>query len=221
MRPVSTLKNYFIAGLVVVAPFVVTAIALEILSGWVLRFVNPVVREANLTSVTANVQLLAQILAAIIIAIFVILLGAMARWSVGRRLFGTADRAVNLIPLAGVIYHAVKGVANSMAGGGTDFDRVVLVEFPAGDVYSIGLVTSRTPQAASPFTDGPAFNVYMPGSPNPTAGRVLLVPEERLIEVDMTVREGLGLVVTTGATGEEAEKRLPEGVPDQIRPPET
>lgn len=220
MRPLDWIKNSFIAGLLVVAPLLVTVVALQILSRWVLRVVNPVVRETRLVSLMANVELLAQIVVGVAIALLIILLGAMANWSVGRRVFGTADRAVNLIPLAGAIYGAVRGVADSMAGGGTDFDRVVLVEFPADDVYQIGLVTSRTPTvAAKPFTEGDAFNVYVPGSPNPTAGRLLLVPQERLIEVDLSVREGLAIVVTTGASDEEEE--LPEALPAEIEAAET
>jgi uncharacterized membrane protein len=217
---VDTVKNNFIAGLIVVAPFVVTVIALEILSGWVLRIVDPVVRETGLVTWTGNVELLAQSMAAIAIALLIVVLGTMANWSVGRRLFGTADRAVNLIPLAGVIYGAVRGIANSMAGGGSDFERVVLVEYPAGDVYSIGFVTSETPSPAKPFTDGPAYNVYLPGSPNPTAGRLLLIPEDRVIDSDLSVREGLSLLVTTGATGDEAAERLPVDVPNQMHIPE-
>ncbi|MFB6111908.1 MAG: DUF502 domain-containing protein [Halobacteriaceae archaeon] len=221
MRPIAAFKNSFIAGLFIAAPFVITVLALEILSGWLLRFVDPVVASAGLRSLTGNVTLLAQILAAAGIAIFIALLGALAQWSIGRRIFGTADRAVNLIPLAGGIYSAVKGMANSMAGGGGDYDRVVLVEYPADDVYSLGFVTSRTPDVAKPFTEGPAYNVYLPGSPNPTAGRVLLVPEDRLIDVGMTVREGLGLIVTTGATGEDAAERLPNDLPREVVPEES
>lgn len=212
MSILSRFQNSFIAGLIVAAPFVVTAIALEILSGWILRFVNPVVRETGLVRLTANIELLAQVVAALLIAAFIAFLGALTRWSVGRRLFGTADRAVNIIPLAGVIYSAVKGMANSMVSGGGDFDRVVLLEYPRDGVYSIGLVTSRTPEAARPFTDGPAYNIYLPGSPNPTAGRFLIVPESALIELDMSVREGIGLLVTTGVTGEDQAKELPDGV---------
>lgn len=217
MNVFDSVKNSFIAGLIVVAPFVVTLVALQILSGWVLRIVNPIVRETRLVSLTANVELLAQIVAAIGIAIVLVLLGAMANWSVGRRVFGTADRAVNLIPLAGAIYGAVRGVADSMAGGGTDFDRVVLVEFPAEDVYQIGFVTSRTPvRAREPITDGDAYNVYVPGSPNPTAGRLLLIPEEQLIDVDLSVREGLAIVVTTGASGDDADVELPDAFPTEL-----
>jgi uncharacterized membrane protein len=217
MKLVDWAKNSFIAGLVVLAPLIITILALQILSRWILRLVNPVVRETRLISLLANVELLAQIVAGVAIALVVVLLGAMANWSVGRRLFGTADRAVNLIPLAGAIYGAVRGVANSMAGGGTDFERVVLVEFPADDVYQIGFVTSRTPvRAAQPITDGDAYNVYVPGSPNPTAGRLLLIPEEQLIEVDLSVREGLSIVVTTGASSENGTDQLPDALPTEI-----
>lgn len=217
MNFVDWIKNSFVAGLIVVAPFIVTIVAVQILSGWILRIVNPIVRETRLVSLTGNVELLAQIVGVIAIAIVMVALGAMANWSVGRRLFGSADRAVNLIPLVGAIYGAVRGVADSMAGGGTDFDRVVLVEFPAEDVYQIGFVTSRTPvRAATRFTDGDAYNVYVPGSPNPTAGRLLLIPEDQLLEVDLSVREGLAIVVTTGASGDEPDAHLPDALPTDI-----
>jgi len=211
MRPIASFRNNFVAGLLLVAPFVITAIILEILSGWTLRFVNPVVQNTRLTQYTANVTLLAQLLGAIIIALTIAVLGWLAQRSIGRRLFGTADRAVNLIPLVSVIYSSVRQMANSMVSGTTDFDRVVLLEYPRENLYSVGLVTSKTPHIARPDNeDGDIYNVYLPGSPNPTAGRLTLVPETELVDVDMTVRQGLSLIVTTGATSEDTD------VPEQV-----
>lgn len=212
MRVYPAFRNSFVAGLLVVAPFVVTAIVLEILSGWTLRFVNPVVQNTGLTKYTANVELLAQLLAAAMIVIGIALLGWLAQWSIGKRLFGTADRAVNLIPLVSVVYSSVRQMANSMVDSGSDFDRVVLLEYPRDDLYSVGLVTSKTPHIARPdHAAGDVYNVYLPGSPNPTAGRLSLVPESELIEVDMTVRQGLSLIVTTG-TSHSAEGEVPQAV---------
>lgn len=212
MRVFESFRKNFVAGLLVVAPFVVTVIILEVLSGWTLRFVNPVVQNTGLTEYTANVTLFAQIMAAVMIALAIAGLGWIAQWSIGKRLFGTADRAVNLIPLVSVVYSSVRQMANSMVDGGTDFDRVVLLEYPRDNLYSVGLVTSKTPHIARPaHEDGDVYNVYLPGSPNPTAGRLSLVPESELIEVDMSVRQGLSLIVTTGATAPE-DQHLPTDV---------
>lgn len=211
MRPIAAFKNSFVAGLIVVAPLVVTVIVLEILSGWTLRFVNPVVENTRLTDLTGNDRLLAQVLGAVLIAVTIAAFGWVAQWSVGKRLFGTADRAVNLIPLVSVIYGSVRQMANSMVSGGSDFDRVVLLEYPIENQYVVGLVTGETPSIARPsHVDGDIYNVYLPGSPNPTAGRLTLVPDAELIEVEMSVRQGLTLLVTTGATSDD------EAVPAEI-----
>lgn len=204
MRLTAALKRSFVAGLILLAPLVVTVYVLRVLAVWALTVVNPVVRGTRLTQYTANIELVAQGIAAFLIVSAVVALGAAARWSVGRRLFGQVGRVVNFVPLANVIYASVRQVASALVEPDAGYERVVLVEYPREDHYAIGFVTGDCPSAVETVTGEPAWSVFLPNSPNPTGGRLVLLSDDRLYEVDLSVRRALRLVVTTGMGAEEA-----------------
>lgn len=188
----------FVAGVLLIAPLAVTLYVLQLLAGWAIRLVNPVVRGTRLATYTANNELAAQVVAVVAILTLVTLLGAAAQWSVGRRLFGSVGRVVNFIPLVDTVYGSVRQVATALVERETRYDRVVLVEYPREGVFSLGLVTGESPDVVEPVTGEPVYNVFLPNSPNPTGGRLLVVPEGQVHEIDMNARQGLHMLVTTG-----------------------
>jgi uncharacterized membrane protein len=139
----------------------------------------------------------------VVIVAVVTLLGAAAQWSVGRRLFGSVGRVVNFIPLVDTVYGSVRQVATALVERENRYDTVVLVEYPREGVFSLGLVTGESPDAVETVAGGPAYNVFLPNSPNPTGGRLLVVPEGQVHEIDMSARRGLHMLVTTGMGAEE------------------
>ncbi|MFC6768181.1 DUF502 domain-containing protein [Natrinema soli] len=201
----SRIKSSFVAGLILVAPLAVTLYILRFLVNWSLQFVTPVVRAAGLAQYTRNVEVVAQLLAVVLIVAAVVVLGFLAQQSVGRHLFGNIGRLVNVIPLVSTIYGSVRQVADSLVERKTSYESVVLVEYPREGVYMIGLVTGESPRAVEDVAGQDAYNVFLPNSPNPTAGRLVLLPEEQVHEVDMSVRRGMRLIVTTGM-GDEREE---------------
>lgn len=209
MNVVGRFKQGFVAGLVLITPLVVTLYVLRILVNWSFQFVDPVVRSTRLVRYTANVEVIAQVLAAVGIVLAIALIGFLAQWRVGRRVFGGAGRMVNFIPLVNTIYTSTRQVANSLVDREPRYESVVLVEHPREGLYSIGLVTGESPESVESVTGGSALNVFLPNSPNPTAGRLVVVPEEQVHETDMSVRRGMRLIVTTGM-GERAE---PDALP--------
>ena len=210
MSPLDVVKRSFTAGLLLVAPLVVTLFVLQVLVDWSFRFLNPVVQGTRLTQYTGNVEAVAQVLAAVSIVAAVTLLGYLAQKSVGRHLFGSIGRVVNVIPLVSTVYLSVRQVANALVERTTAYEGVVLVEYPREGVYSIGLVTGESPAAVESVAGQPAYNVFLPNSPNPTAGRLVLLPEDQVHETDMSVREGMRLIVTTGVGTDEAAGAYPD-----------
>ena len=202
-------RRSFVAGLVLITPLVITLYVLRLLVVWSLGFINPIVRSTRLTTYTANIEIVAQVLAVVLIVGAITVLGLVARWNVGRQLFGNVGRVVNVVPLVNVIYASVRQVADSLVERTTDYESVVLVEYPREDVYSIGLVTGESPPSVAEFAGQAVYNVYLPNSPNPTAGRLVLLPEEQVHEIDMSVRHGMRLIVTTGIGSEEEQADLP------------
>ena len=207
-------KRSFVAGLILVAPLVVTVYVIRILTNWTIQFVNPLVEGTRLTNYTANNPLAAQTLAVVAVLAAIVVLGYLAQQSVGRQLFGNVGRIVNVIPLVNVIYGSVRQVANSLVDRDEAYESVVLVEYPRDGIYSIGLVTGDTPIDVAGFGDEPVYNVYFPNSPNPTGGRLVLVPESDIHETDMSVRAGMRMLVTTGVTENGEPRSIPTGVVD-------
>lgn len=202
-------KGSFIAGLILITPLVVTLFILRMLVNWTLQFVNPVVREAGLIKYTGNIEAAAQILAVVLIVTAITLLGYLAQKSIGRQMFGNIGRVVNIIPLVNMIYASVRQVANSLVDRDTAYESVVLVEYPRKDVYSIGLVTGESPTAVEEFAGQDVYNVFLPNSPNPTGGRLVLLPSDQIHEIDMSVRRGMRLIVTTGMGSDIESASLP------------
>ncbi len=193
------------AGLILVAPLAITLYILQILVSFSLQFVNPLVDRLGLIETAANVELAAQVLAVVLIVAVVTALGLVAQWSIGRHLFGNLGRTINIVPLVSTIYGGVRQVATSLVDTGSQFERTVLVEYPREDVYSIGFVTGEGTEAFDEATGDRAHSVFLPNSPNPTAGRLVMVPESEIHETDMSVRQGMRMIVTTGI-GSEAEQ---------------
>lgn len=191
------LRNSFIAGLVLLAPMVVTIVALRFVFGWLTGFIDPFVQATDLVTLTANIEIVAQLLALGILLVVIVLVGFLTQWGVGERMLGGVDRAFNVIPLVRVIYMSVRQVSDSLVSQQSRFESVVLVEYPRDGIYSLGFVTDESPDPVETAT-GPAYNVYIPNSPNPTNGHLAMVPEDQVTEIDMPPRRGIRLLVTTG-----------------------
>jgi uncharacterized membrane protein len=191
------LRNSFIAGLILIAPLVITFVVLQFLLGWLTGFVEPLVSATNLSQFTGNIEYLAQLLALVVLLALIVLVGIVARWGVADRLFGGFNRLIGVIPMVRVIYASVQQVSSSLSSSGSRYESVVLVEYPRDGIYAIGFVTAESPDPVQTIT-GEAYNVYIPNSPNPTNGHLAMVPESEVHEIDMSVRRGVRLMVTTG-----------------------
>ncbi|MEF8820553.1 MAG: DUF502 domain-containing protein [Haloferacaceae archaeon] len=212
MSLVSRLRGSFIAGLVLVAPLAVTVFVLQFVFVRLTGAVDPVVRELGIAAYVGNIQIAAQIATAVLIAVVITALGDLASRQVGRRLFGSLERGLRFVPFVRTIYFGVQQVSESLMERSTGYDRVVLVQYPIEGSYVVGFVTSKAPSAARDAVGAgePTYTVFLPNSPNPTAGQLLVLRESDLTDVEMSVREGLRLLVTTGLSVEDVADDLPD-----------
>jgi len=198
MRTRSTLKSSLLTGLILIAPLAVTLFVFRVLIDWTLGLLTPLVRGTRFAQYTFDNLLAAQLAMGAVVLVLIVLVGYAAQYSVGRRAFGHAGRMVNFIPLVRIVYGSVRQMANSIVHRESRYERVVFVEYPRKGVYSIGLVTGDGPRAAGRITDETVYNVFLPASPNPTNGRLVVVPESNLHETGLGVRQALQLLMTTG-----------------------
>lgn len=205
------IKSSFIAGIILLTPLVVTVYILGILAGWLLGVVNPVVQGTQLAAYTGNNEMIAQFIAGGGIVLLVVILGFIAQQQAGKRTFRGMGRVVNVVPLVNLIYGSVRQVANALVMRDSDFERIVLVEYPREGVYRFGLVTGDSPSVVDDSAGQPVYNVYLPNSPIPTSGWLVMLPESQINEIDLSVSQGMQLIVTTGF-GAETDAAVLSGV---------
>ncbi len=196
----------FLAGIAVVLPIWITyLIVVEFLLSGVDGLLAPVFAAIFGVRIW-GLGLLATLL-------LVLMVGALTRNMVGRRLVGLGERILLKIPIVKNVYAASKQFLDAFTvPGKSAFRQVVLVQYPREGVYAIGFVAS----AASPGWNGdgePTVNVFMPTAPNPTSGYVILVAQRELVPLPITVEEGLKLVVSGGIIVPPAMQRGPARVP--------
>jgi uncharacterized membrane protein len=205
MGLVDRLKTGFVAGLVLVAPLFVTIVAFQLLFSWSRGLVNPIVTGTGLGDLVGDFPYVAEALAIVFLVLFVTLLGYLAQRSMGAYVFDLVDRGLARVPVFSVVYTGVRQVSDALTSQQSRFERVAMLEYPRDGLYTLGFVTGQSPGAVESETGGETYNVYVPGSPNPTQGKLLLVPENEITELDMPVSHGLRLLVTTGIAEERAE----------------
>jgi len=187
------LRNSFFAGLLVVVPVAASLLILLGVFTWVTDFMLPdALRQQMLTP-------LYRIIALVLFIAFTMWVGWVTRLVVGKRMVSATEAIITRVPLLNKTYGFMKEISQTLLSGRkTMFQRVVLVEFPRAGVYSIGFVTSEAGGEAQAKTGETVINVFVPTTPNPTSGFLILVPREQLIDLKMTVAEGMKLVISGG-----------------------
>lgn len=192
------IRNDFIAGLLIILPVTLTFIILKFLITKIdLLILKPIVVFFHFT----NPFLISLIKITLFLClIFIITLTGLAtRIVITKKVLEFIDRLVYRVPMVNKIYAVIKEVSNAFLGQGRGaLSKVVFVEYPRKGVYAIGFVTSETKSKPEIKAEGALVNVFVPTTPNPTSGMLLLVPKEQVIPSDMSIEDGLKMVVSGG-----------------------
>jgi uncharacterized membrane protein len=188
------LRNSFFAGLLVVLPVAASILILVGLFNWMTNFMLPAMfKEETLTP-------LYRVAALLIFLLFTTLVGWVTRRVAGKRLVSLTELLIARVPVLNRTYGFMKEISHTLlAGQKTMFQRVVMVQFPRPGVYSLGFVTSETGGEPQVRTAERVVNVFVPTTPNPTSGFFIMVPHGELIELSMSVGDGIKMVISGGA----------------------
>ena len=131
--------------------------------------------------------------------LLILLIGFIASNIIGRRLLGFGDYFLQRLPLARGIYTSAKQIIDAFTVQGKNtFKEVVLLEYPRRDLYVIGFVTGSSKGEIQEKTDEDIINIFVPTTPNPTSGMLILAPRHEVIPLSMTVEEGMKVIVSGG-----------------------
>jgi len=192
----------FIAGLAVILPILLTVVIVRFLFGLLNDLaIAPILKVIEFFSQDPiQAEWIARIVIFSIIIFLLVVIGFFARLVFIKRYFGFLERILRQVPMAGKIYGTIKELSNAFLGRGKKlFQKAVLIEYPRKGLYTLGFITTESPEKVASQVNKKLFNVFVPTAPNPTSGIFLLVPEAEIIESGLSVEEALKMVISSGA----------------------
>src|SRR6266536_2778899 len=140
-------------------------------------------------------------LCALVMAVMLIgLIGGLARHYFMKKLIELVDLGLLRVPLLNKIYSTIKQVNEAFSPSSkSSFKQVVLVEFPRAGQYSVGFLTGEDQREVQQKTKERVLSVFVPTTPNPTSGFLVLVPEKEITRLDMSVADGIKFIISLGA----------------------
>jgi uncharacterized membrane protein len=190
-----SVRRYLVAGVLVWLPLLASL--------WVITFI---VNLMDRTLLLLPVQYRPETLVGfplpglgIVFALIVLLItGLLVTNLIGRRLVQYWDGLMRRIPLVRSIHGGVKSFAESMFSTSNSFRTVVMIEYPRVGMWSIGFVTAENMAEVSEKTGVPHVCVYVPTTPNPTSGFIMMVPKTDVVVLEMSVDAAMKMIITCG-----------------------
>jgi uncharacterized membrane protein len=206
----SALRRYIVAGLLIWVPLGVTFLVIKLLIDLMDRtlvLIPAPYRPENLLGFKIPG------LGVALTVLVVIVTGMIFANLFGRRLVRIWEEILARIPLVRWIYSSVKQITETLfSAKGKSFRKVVLVEYPRRDLWTLAFVTGDTAPMLEDITGEDLVNIYVPTTPNPTSGFFLMVPKKDVIELEMSVEAGLKMILSTGVVIPEADQE-PDKLP--------
>jgi uncharacterized membrane protein len=213
-----SMRNYLIGGLLVWIPIMVTV--------WVVRFLARILDQSLLLlpppwRPEALFGTYVPGLGVILSLLLLLLTGVVVKNLFGGRMVGGLESLVRRIPVIGPVYSGAKTFSETvLTDQGSSFKQVVMVEFPRKGVFSIGFITSEDLEEVQAKTAQDVTCVFVPTTPNPTTGFIILVPRNEVVRLDMTVDDAFKMLLTLGVVVPKWRNKPVDGrlAPQQTQP---
>ena len=188
------IRNYFFTGIVVLVPIGLTI--------YLSRFLMNTSSKILPSQINPNYYLPFNIpgLEIIITIIFITLVGFISLSYLGKKFLQIIDGLFKRIPLLGTFWSAIKQMSQSFKESGGNSKSVVLVEYPRKGVWAVGFATKKNTGEIAEKTQKDLLNVFVPTTPNPTSGFLLMFPVDEVIYLNMTFEEASKFIVSAGTT---------------------
>jgi uncharacterized membrane protein len=197
-------RNSFFTGLVIILPGVITLAVVKWFFGTISSFTDLLLFFLPKTITHENdgtgaIHWYWSLLALVVSALLVTVIGVLGRYYIGKRLITWADNLMLRVPVLNKIYGTIKQVDAAFAGNKNSFKTVVLIEYPRPGIYSIGFITSEQEDEVSAKLNRKTLCVFIPTTPIPTSGFLVIVPVEQVTKLDMSVADGFKYIISLGA----------------------
>ena len=181
-------KKYFITGLLVIIPVWATFYVLRAILGWIDGMLGPLLGQ--------YLELRFPGVGIVTLFLVILIVGVLSANYIGRRFVKYSDALLQKVPLVRGVYTTVKKIMETFSLK-QNFHGVALVEYPRKGCYSVGFVTGDV-RGESVGLTGKFMTVFVPTTPNPTAGFLLILPENEVTQLDMSVEDGMQFIISIG-----------------------
>ena len=191
---VAKLRNYFITGIVVLVPIGITL--------YLTKFFIRISSKLIPAEINPNNYLPVLIpgLEIVLAIIFITLIGYLSLSFIGKKILQLFNDLLKKIPILRTIYSAIGQMAETLAPKKNSKKSVVLVEYPRKGSWAVGFATKDNKGEISKKTNQKLVNVFVPTTPNPTSGFLLMFPKEDIIYLDMNFEEASKFIVSAGTS---------------------
>jgi uncharacterized membrane protein len=194
-----TFRNAFLSGALLLAPLGVTVFAFS----WVIDKVGGTVRpiyEDYIPRTVLRIPFFWDLAATVVVVLLVTGLGYLSNYVFGKFFVSLGERAVQKIPGVGAVYNSVKQIVATFGTQNRNlFRKVVLVEFPRKGAWTLGFLTNKEQGEAQALVGTDTWTVFVPTTPNPTSGFLLMLPRHEIVELEMSIGEGMKMIISGGA----------------------
>ena len=190
----SRLRNYFITGIVVLVPIGITLYLtkffISISSNLIPEEINP---NSYLPYAVPGLEIILSV-------IFITIVGGLSLSFIGKRVLQLVNDLFKKIPILRTIYSAIGQMTETFAPKTKNKKSVVLIEYPRKGSWAVGFVTKENKGEISKKTSKKLVNVFVPTTPNPTSGFLLMFPKDEVIYLDMSFEEASKFIVSAGTS---------------------
>ena len=198
-KHIVTVRTAFFSGLLLLAPLAVTIYAVVFIVsffGGSFRWLFDLLLPARMQSI----PFVWDVAVTLVVFALITLFGFISHYFFGKYLLDFGERVILGIPGVSTVYTSVKQVVSTFSTQNRNlFSKVVIVQYPRPGIWSVGFLTNKTQGEAQAKVGQELWSVFVPTSPNPTSGFVLLLPPDEITELDMSVGDGMKLVISGGA----------------------
>ena len=188
------LRNYFITGIVVLVPIGITLYLtkffISVSSNLIPKNINP---NSYLPFSIPGLEILLSV-------IFITIIGGLSLSFIGKKILQLVNETLKKIPILRTIYSAIGQMTESLAPKQGNKKSVVLIEYPRKGSWAVGFATKENEGEISTKTNKELVNVFVPTTPNPTSGFLLMFPKSEVVYLDMSFEEASKFIVSAGTS---------------------
>ena len=204
------IKRSFFTGLVFALPICITIFVINLLLNYIGTPISHILFGwLDIRICTSfGMKFLLNTISIAVVVLLIIAIGMLSKFFLGKWAMRAIEKFIEHVPVVKNIYKTIKQIVETFGQNHKEiFSKTVLIEYPQKDSYALAFLTSETEGEIQDRTGQTVVNVFVPTTPNPTSGFLLMIPKKKVTELDMSVADGMKLIISGGVVVPAYEKK--------------